>query len=261
MRLRFTKTSVGMLILFVISYLFFMLQQLPATKAIQWLPKNTLQGGNIRLSGLSGTVWRGRAAQLHLNSLGLSNLSWRLHAWPLLWGNVSLGFKFRQADAFGRGDVKTGFNAQRLVMSAVRGSFPATRLMPLFYGYPIALAGQVTVDIQRATLRKGRQLSLKGELIWREAALTAPQAIQFGDLQVKMQPKAMGSVLRVQDQGGPLQLQGTITLQGNGAYDSNISISARSSASPALVQSINILGRRDAQGNVQISRRGKLANW
>ena len=258
---RLTKTTVAMLIVFAVSYVFFMLQQLPANQLLRWLSQQSLQRSHIRLSDVRGTLWHGKAGQVHLNGFGISNVSWRLHAWPLLWGNVRLGFKFREADAFGQGQVNTGFSAQKVVFSSVRGSFPAADLMPLFYGYPIALAGQVTADIQEATLRKGQQLSLQGELLWREAALTAPQAIQFGDLQVKMQAKGMGTVLSVQDQGGPLQLQGQVTVQGNGTYETHVTVSARSTASQALAQSISILGPRDAQGYVQISQRGRLPNW
>jgi len=256
-----TRARAAMLIVFAVTYVFFLLYQLPASQLLRWIPPQNLQRSHIRLSELHGTVWHGQAGQVHLHSFGLSNLSWRLDALPLLLGSVSLGFKFRQADAYGQAEVKTGFSGETLDLSAVRGSFPAANLMPLFYGFPIALAGQVTADIKQATLRQGQQLSLQGELLWREAALTAPQAIQLGDLQVKMQAKGTGTVLSVQDQGGPLQLQGQVTVQGNGSYETHITVSARSSASQALAQSISILGPRDAQGYVKITQRGRLPNW
>ena len=261
MRLKLNKTLILFLILFASSYSFFMLQQLPAKTVVQWLPKNMLQRSNVRLMGVTGTLWNGQLAKLRLNGFGLSNLTWQLHAWPLILGDVSLGVKFRQTDAFGKGEITTDFGAEKIVMSSVQGGFPATQLMPLFYGFPIALDGQLTADIKTATIQKGQHLSLQGELLWREAALSAPQQILFGDLQVKMQAKDKGTVLSVQDQGGPLQLQGKITLQGNGAYETNIMVATRSSASKALAQSISILGVRDAQGNVQIKYKGKLPNW
>lgn len=261
MRLRLNKTQLLMLALFAVSYVFFMLQQLPAKTVVQWLPKDMLQRSKVQLTGVTGSIWNGHAVKLRLNGFGLSNLSWQLHTWPLLLGDVSLAIKFRQTDAFGKAEVKTDFGGKELVLSSVQGGFPATQLMPLFYGFPIALAGQLTTDIQEATIRKGQQLSLQGELLWREASLTAPQHILFGDLQVKMQAQDTGTVLSVQDQGGPLQLQGQVTVQGNGAYETNIRVSARSTASKALAQSISILGVRDAQGNVQIKQKGKLPNW
>ena len=261
MRLPLNKPLISLIILFVVSYAFFMLQQLPAKTVMQWLPKNMLQRSNIRLIGVTGTLWNGEVAKLRLNGFGLSNLSWQLHTWPLLFGDVSMGIKFRQSDAFGKAEVQTSYSGEQVTMSSVQGGFPATQLMPLFYGFPIALAGQLTTDIKQATISKGQQLSLQGELLWREAALSAPQHILFGDLQVKMQAKDKGTVLSVHDQGGPLQLQGQITVQGNGAYTTNILVSARSSASKALAQSISILGVRDAQGNVQIKQKGKLPNW
>lgn len=252
-----TKKMTLLVVLFVVSYVFFMLQQLPANQLMRWMPQHS----PVRLNDIRGTIWNGQAGQVHINGFSISNLSWRLQAWPLLLGNIALGVKFRQADAFGQGQLRTGYNAQHVMLTAVRGSFPAANLMPLFYGYPIALAGQVTANIQQATLRPGQQLMLQGELLWREAALTAPQAITLGDLQVKMQPKGSGTVLTVQDQGGPLQLDGQVTVQGNGSYETNISVAARSSADRTLAQSISILGQRDAQGNVHISQRGRLPGW
>lgn len=261
MRLRLTKTTILFVSLFLLSYVFFMVRQLPANIAIQWLPQNVLQANNIRLQGIGGTIWNGQLTQARLNGFTLSNVAWQLHSMPLLWGDVAVAFKFRQADAFGNAEVTTDFGGVEAVLSSVQGSFPASQLMPLFYGFPIALDGQVSAEIQQAIISKGQQLSLRGEMLWREAALSAPQHILFGDLQVKMQPRDKGTVLTVQDQGGPLQLQGQIVVQGNGSYATTISVSARPTASKALAQSISILGNRDAQGNVQIQQQGKLPNW
>lgn len=258
---RMNKTVVFMLCLFVISYVIFMLHQLPVTTVVSWVPQKTLQRSGVQLTGLSGTIWHGQTAQLRFNGFSLSNLSWQLHALPLLWGDIALDFKYRQTDAFGKGNAITGFSGAALELASVQCSFPAAQLMPLFYGFPMALDGQLSADIKQATISKGQQLSLQGEMLWREAALSAPQHIVFGDLQVKMQAKDRGTVLTVQDQGGPLQLQGQISVQGNGRYETNISIAARNTASKALTQSISILGARDAQGNVQIRYKGKLPNW
>ncbi|MFO7603263.1 MAG: type II secretion system protein N [Gammaproteobacteria bacterium] len=261
MRLRLTKTTLLVLLIFISSYVLFMLQQLPARTVVGWLPPQSLQGGAIQLNGVSGTLWQGQVAQLRLNGLSVSNLSWQLQGWPLLWGDIALGFRFRQSDASGAGRLNTDIAGEQLLLSAVQGRFPAAQLMPLFYGFPIVLAGEVNAVIEQATLSKGQQLSLQGELLWREAALTAPQHIPLGDVQVKMQAREQGTILTVQDQGGPLELQGQISLEGDGTYQTTLAVSARPAASPALAQSISILGQRDAQGRVQILQRGKLPNW
>ena len=146
--LRINKTIVLMLCLFVISYVFFILHQLPVKTVVHWLPQKTLQRSNLQLNGLSGTIWNGQTAQLRLSGFSLSNLSWQLHALPLLWGDIVLAFKFRQTDGFGKGNATTDFSGETLQLSAVQSGFPAAQLMPLFYGFPIALEGQVVDWVQ-----------------------------------------------------------------------------------------------------------------
>ena len=260
-KFRINKTVVLMSVLFAVSYMIFMLQQLPAKTAIDWLPKDVLQRSNLRMIGLRGTIWNGQMSQLRLNGFSLANISWQLKALPFLWGDVAYSFKFRQKDAFGKANAVTDFGGVTLDLTSLQSSFPAAQLMPLFYGFPIAIDGQFATDIKHATISKGDQLSLQGEMQWREAALSAPQHILFGDLLVKMQAKDKGTILTVEDQGGPLQMQGQITVQGNGSYVTNLSIAARNTASKALEQSISFLGAKDAQGNMQINYKGKIPNW
>ena len=70
-------------------YLIFLVVKLPAVHVLAYvnLPKE------IKLYGVSGTIWQGQAQQLSYSGLPIENINWSLSALPLLWGEASADVK------------------------------------------------------------------------------------------------------------------------------------------------------------------------
>jgi general secretion pathway protein N len=73
----------------LVVYLVFLIVKLPAVQVLAQiqLPKE------VRVSGISGTIWNGHAQRAQINGLPISNVDWTLSFLPLLLGEISAEIK------------------------------------------------------------------------------------------------------------------------------------------------------------------------
>lgn len=257
---RLGKRGVGFIVLGVSAYLYFMLVNIPAGVAYKYVVSPFDKGNMVKLQGLSGTLWQGEAAQAHIANLNFGRLNWDLRLWSLLTGKLGLDLFTKGTDSRIEGQAKAGFD-QTLYIGKLQGKIPAAMLMPLFYGFPIAINGQISADITHAEIQKGKRIDVEGKMVWHGAALTAPQAVELGDLFVALRPDKDGTKLLLSDQGGPLTLEGTVKVKHNGQYKVNVYLGTRAGSQPALSNGLKMMGRTNPQGKVLVSRTGRLRNW
>jgi len=85
------------LLLGITAYFIFLVANLPASQVI---PRLSLPS-NISISGLSGTIWHGKAQQVSVQGLPINNLKWEINLWALLTAKLGIelnGGSIRQAD-------------------------------------------------------------------------------------------------------------------------------------------------------------------
>lgn len=259
-KIKYNKRWTGFILLGVVSYLYFMLVNFPAGVAYQYFVAPFDRSKQLSLQGMSGTLWQGQAAQARIASLNFGKLNWDLNLLSLFTGKLGLDLLTSGNDSRIEGTAKAGFD-QTLYVDGMQGKIPAAMLMPLFYGFPIAIDGHITADIKQAEVKMGKRLSLEGKLVWYNAKLTAPQAIDLGDLFVAMRPDKNGTKFLLSDQGGPLTLDGTVMVKHNGQYKVNVYLGTKDNSQPALSNGLKMMGRTNPQGKVLVSRTGRLRNW
>ena len=76
-------------LLCLLVYVIFLVVKLPASQLVSRIQ---LPSG-VSLSGVSGTVWNGKAQQLVAHGLPVNSLTWQLDVLPLLWGTASAQVK------------------------------------------------------------------------------------------------------------------------------------------------------------------------
>ncbi len=254
------KRWTGYIVLGVVAYVYFLLVNFPASAGYQYFVAPLDRGKKVNLQGLSGTFWEGQAAQAQIANLNFGKLSWDLRLLSLLTGKLGVDLLTEGQGSRIEGRVKAGFN-KMFYLDEVQGKIPAHMLMPLFYGFPVAISGQITADIKYAEIKQGERIDIEGKMVWYRAALTAPQAVELGDLFVALRPEKDGTKLLLSDQGGPLTLEGTIKVKHNGQYKMNIYLGTKDKSQSALSNGLKMLGRTNPQGKVLVSRTGKLKNW
>lgn len=260
-RLRITKTGRRLIYLGVLVYLVFLLHALPASFLPRYILPSMQVTRAVSLQGVHGSIWQGQAADARIANFNLGKLQWSIRSWGLLLGKLKLNLKFSQDNVRGSGYVNLGMGGA-LTAEDVNMQFPAETLMPLLYGYPISIAGNLRGNLKEVAIERGRTLQAQGRIVWQNAALRAPQNIEMGDYLITLEPVNLGSKVVIKDQGqGPVQAEITVFAKGTGEYRMNGWLKARDANQQSVTEALRLIGRADNSGRYWIGYNGVLRGW
>lgn len=203
----------------------------------------------IAMQGFGGTLWRGRASRCLVRAGGgwlhLGSLQWSLSPLSLLWlsPRVTLesewGVQMASGELVWRGEGDVDLHRFRASVAA--------DLLRQFA--PVALGGELSVDLQELSLRSGLPVRGTGRLLWQRAHWQSPQgSLPLGSyaMDFSQQPGAAleGQVVTLQ---GPVQASGRVALHG-GEYSVDILVTGQGSLDPRLRQALSLIARPVAQG-------------
>jgi general secretion pathway protein N len=229
------------------AYLAFAVASLPAGAVYRWFANDQL-----RLSGIEGTIWSGRAAFGSIPRLPLSDLRWNLSAWPLLLGRVSGEFEARLAEGFVSGRVTASGNTVRF-----RDLRASTSLQTLKTLLPIGdTTGNVSAALQTLELVDQWPTTVAGRLSIGQletAPLMATAGAGFvaiGSFELTFTDTGgQGVEATIHDTGGPLEVNGRLSLGLDRSYLLDGTVRPRPDASELLLQGLSFMtGDPDAEG-------------
>lgn len=249
------KSIVGYVLFAVLAYCTFLLVGFPADRAYAMFRHNMPPG--VQLYDLHGSVWHGEAGTARIGRYRLEPLHWQYRPAGLLSGRV---------------DVQVSFKTGPSHVSAVIGIYrdgdvhlrdvdigtPAGELIEAFRVPIVRLDGQVSAKLTRMGVENHRLESLDGTVTWAGARITRPQTLTLGGLEATF--KTEGGVIKgiLKDKGGPLQVQGTVTLKPDGSYQVRAVLESRDPNQPALANALRRLGRAGPGGRVTVNYSGKM---
>jgi hypothetical protein len=234
-----------------------LLLRIPAAVALGWIAP-----AGSQIIGASGTLWAGSAASVSAAGMQLGATRWTLSPLAFLRGRLGLAVETRLGDADIAGDLSlatSGFDCENC---SFRG--PVASLQPLAPALR-ALSGEALVEISSLAVRDRwptvavGTISLKGVPIAAPGMPAQPNAPRGSfEATVNADPvPADGLIgLTLQDSGGPLELAGQIELRPPGNYELTGRARARAQAPPDIVNALNVLGPRAADGSTEISMSG-----
>jgi len=260
-RLRITTTGRRFIYLGIAAYLIFLLHALPASFLTRYLLPSIPAVRAVNLQGVHGSIWQGQATEARFGNFTLGKLDWDVRSWGLLLGKLKLHLKFSQDGQRGSADVGLGMGGS-LSAEDVNMQFPAQNLMPLMYGYPMSIGGELRGNLKQVNIERGRVLQAQGRIVWLNAALLAPQNINLGDYLITAEPVNTGSKILLKDQGhGPVQTEITVTVLGTGTYHISGWLKARDPDQQSITEALRLLGRPDNSGRYWVGVNGKLRGW
>jgi general secretion pathway protein N len=239
------------------AYLAFTLSSFPASVAYGWFVPP-----EVKLAGLDGTLWSGRAAAGSVASLPLHDVRWRVRPWALLIGRLGADIEARLADGFVSARVSA--SPSRVRLSDVRGS---TSLPTLRGALPVSgVQGGATLDLSNLEIANGRLVAVVGKLTLAKIEVTpfvpgsARGFVPIGDYVVQfLESSAPGVNAKFNDTGGPLEASGTLVLDAALGYTLDGSIKPRPDAAPELVQGLDVIAADpDAEGRRHLTLMGTL---
>jgi general secretion pathway protein N len=239
------------------AYVAFTLATFPAGTALRWFAPP-----GVAFAGVAGTLWSGSAASCAAGGFTAEALRWRVRPTSLLLGRISANVEARIPDGSVTGDLTASASSVRF--SNVRG---ATSLLALANLFPVrGMRGQASVALELLVLEDGWPAAAVGELklAGLESLPLIPDGtgayLPLGDYTVTFVPAPSGSLeARVIDNGGPLEVAGTVRLDAARAYEIDALVEPRAGAPEALVQGLKIMtADPDAEGRRRLSLSGSL---
>jgi general secretion pathway protein N len=248
------KLLAGLLALLVFVSLFAVIvaATLPAATAYRFV-ESRLQP--LRLQGVTGSLWEGRATQASVYALPLGELRWKLDPWATL----SLAARGEAALSGRDLTASTTINADRarVRLSATNARMPAALLSPALDIPSLVLLGELDLQLDAFELRDGYLQWADGMLVWRNAGVSGAAEARFADVSVRFKTVRDGLIEgTVSDGGGSLAASGKVVLEG-AKFSAEIRLAVRGH-DPQLAEALLYVGERSADGSSLLRVQGEL---
>jgi general secretion pathway protein N len=245
-------------ILGVVSYLFFLAYSLPAQLLIGWIGGGG-SAQSLTIEGVSGSLWSGKARQVFYQRTPLGELAWDFHPTSLLLGDLACGFELKDTGQQLQGTFVSGFG-ESYRLENVDALLMASRLPEFLRKRKISLAGKVRAQELDLAFSNGRLTEAKGRVQWLEGALQSPMNMTIGDLQADLSmDEASGDILgKIRDLKGPISVQAEVRLKSDGNLQFNGKLKPGDGADPGLSGALQMVGRPQPDGSVQLTYAGKI---
>ena len=245
MQTRSRLIKIGVLTFIVGAILFF-----PARVAYQWFAPPGLS-----LSGISGSIWNGRAREGDANGVYLRDLKW--HIRPLDFATLKLGFavKTMLASGFIEGDIAFGITGS-IVAREISASLPL-RTLQAAIGMP-GLQGNLSAQFGVLKLEDGLLVTADGVL--EVADLIAPliDRNSIGGYKAEFLTQESGIFASVEDTDGIVDLAGSLQILTDRSYLFIAQLSAKPETPPNLRQQMQFLGSANDRGQHELRIEGQL---
>jgi general secretion pathway protein N len=235
------------------AFIVFALVTLPASIVLSRIPTPA-----VSFSGVSGTLWSGRAQALRIGAIHAGSVEWNLHVLPLFTGRLSADVKATRTDGFAQGEVTTTPSG-RLVLEAFTASLPVDALPPdVAQG---GWSGTLNLKLPRLVLEDGWPTQADGTIEAVDLVGPASRPAEIGSYRIAFTgADASAGVLSgaLTDLGGPLQVTGTVQLKPDRSYLVDGLIATRPNAPKSIANALQYLPPPDAQGRRQFSFEGSM---
>jgi general secretion pathway protein N len=255
-----------LLVFGLLIYLVALVSTFPAERAYLHLMAHLQASGQaprgFALSGISGSVWSGRAGQALVQGQMLENVTWTLHPWSLLFGQVGLSWRFQLPEGEGEGGYAQGATELGLdgsvAISSLEGRLPASLIANVARAGALRPTGTVNLNLQDVLWDGSTLRSATGRAVWSGAGISLLKPVALGDQAIALETTDDTVKGVLSDGGGALSLDGLLTLSADGKYEFNGSLAARNA--PDLQQALRSMGRPGADGRIKLQRSGTLAS-
>jgi len=182
------KSKVSWIIGGIIAFLLFAIAYMPAVHVIG----RVALPNNVALSGVSGTLFSGKAQTVIVNGLPINNVKWELSALHLLMGKIKVDLKAGNIrdknDIAFEGPITTGLFSQTTVNTENFTLYlPVDRVLAqVRLPLPVNAGGRFKVSLDDLTFGPACQ-SLSGTGDWLNATVAGTQGpIDFGTYSAKL---------------------------------------------------------------------------
>lgn len=233
-------------------WLVFVISQIPAS----WAAWAMTRSGQVGLTGVSGTLWQGRASlasfRVDQTDYSLGQLRWDLDPWTLLLLKPCAVIATELDRQHIDGKVCSGISGE-LSLHDTTISAPASLLKA---AVPLPLDGQISAQIKRMDLQGDYLKSLQGNFSWTSAQINnGKNWMRLGSYAAELKDDQQGGIeAQVFHLDGPTQVDMQVHLLagGGGSAKGSLMMSrefTREVEADAWISMFAQLEQTDAEGN------------
>ncbi len=214
---------------------------------------------NVSQSGVSGTLWSGRAQTVRSGPQHVGSVEWKLDVLRLLTGKLGADVKVTRTDGFAQGSIAAA-PAGRVTLRNFNASLPVSALPPnVVRG---GWTGTLSLKLGELTLENSWPVAATGTVEVADLVGPANRPAALGGYRVVFPAEGAGSADALTgaltDTGGPLAVNGTVQLNKDESYLISGLIATRPGAPGDMTRTLEILGEPDSQGRRQFTIEGSM---
>lgn len=258
-RARMSKKTIRYILVGSLAYFVFMLAIIPAATVFAYW-KDTL-GAKVPFHAQhwSGSVWSGKATEVMIGTKQIKSFSWQFHPFKLFMGSLELGLEIEVKDGYLKGVAGRRLMGTRYI-NDIEAWIPMSEIAVMANLQTFMPAGALNVNLQQLEFSQQALSRAIGDIEWNSAEITLLNKMALGDIQLKFDPADDGIKAVLSDQGGPLQIDGLLTVSSKGTYAFTGALGLRDTQRIDLKNALRSLGRPGKDGKYKVTRSGELAD-
>lgn len=237
-------------VLGVATFLIGTLLMFPARVAYQWFVPEP-----VRLSGINGSIWNGKASSGLVAGIYFTNLSWSFRPLALLTGHIAFDTSVTTAAGPVRTRAAVGLSG-KVSLTDLVGSLSLAAIHPSLQANRID--GTVNIQMQSLVLIDGWPVEAQGSIGVGNLIAGAAGPDPLGNFRAEITTEINGIVGLVEDAGAVLDVTGTLTLGDDRSYSLVGFVAANSKTPVSINQNLRFLGTPDPNGRRQFRFEGSL---
>lgn len=250
------------LVLGVLVYVIVLILNFPAERAYAYWKNSASTSRDFSLAGIGGSVWSGSADVGIIQGQSVEDIEWSLRPWSLLLGRVGLSWSFKLSNpgedrGYGQGITSMGLDGS-MNFPRMETRVPAVMIAEMAGMAALKPSGTVSLNLKDVEWDGLNLVSATGRVVWNSAGVSMIKPVSFGDLSMDLETEDNSIKGVISDSGGPLSIEGLLTLGSDGTYQVNGSLSARNDVD--IQNALRALGRAGPDGRVKVNYSGKLAS-
>lgn len=222
----------------------------PARVAYSWFVPDA-----VRLNGIDGTVWHGRAREGQVDAVYFRDLEWTITPLSLFRGVLGVDVSLNPAGGFLESRIEASASGG-LNFSALSAGLPLDALRMLV---PLdGISGNLRIQLDRLAIENGIPAGVEGTVEVVSLTSTTLSRSPIGSYRVTFTDGGDGIAGSIEDIDGVFDIAGSIRLDSARNYELRGLIVPTPEAPADVVRQLQILGSPNARGQREFRLEGSL---
>lgn len=237
--------KVGLLV-FVIG----LIMLFPARVAYRWFAP-----AEFVVSGISGSVWSGRATEVNAYGTYFRDLNWRIHLLDLVTAKLGYAIESKLASGFVEGNIAVGMGGT-LRVTDLRATLSLASMQSI--AAMQGISGSVSANFSELKIAAAIPIAADGVLEISGLTMPLVSPDPLGGFKAEFFSQETGITASLEDTNAVLDLAGSLQISPDGTYQLLAHLTATSDTPAPVRQQLQFLGSANDRGQHELRLEGKL---